>query len=218
MFPGFGTLVNASLILLGSFVGLRASRYIPTSLKDGAINAIGLFTLMLGVKLIYENKPETLKVFFTILIGSALGHLAKIEESLHELLKNRGGDSLSGFVSASVLFTVGPMTLLGCILEGTKGDSTLILSKAFMDGFSSIILSSSLGKSVAFSAFFVLIFQGSLTMLAFYLGSFLPKDSMSNALFVGGGLMLLTGAKILGLLERIKVLNFFPSLFISLLV
>lgn len=216
MFPGFGTLVNASLILTGSFFGLKASRYIPQGLKEGAINAIGLFTLMLGIKLLYENKPETLKVFILILTGSALGHILRLEESIHGFLKDRGGNSVKGFVTACILFTVGPMTLLGCTLEGTKGDSTLILSKAVMDGFSSTILSSSLGRGVLFSAFFVLLFQGMLTGLAFYFGSFISESSMSNALFVGGGLMILTGMKIFGLLEKVKVLNIFPSLVMSL--
>jgi uncharacterized membrane protein YqgA involved in biofilm formation len=216
MFPGFGTLVNASLIVVGSFLGIKAQRYIPHSIKEGTINAIGLFTLILGIKLLYENRPETLKVFFLLTFGSILGHLIKLEEKLQELLK--GNESTKGFISASLLFTVGPMTLLGCILEGSKADSSLLLSKAFMDGFSSVILASSMGKGVAFSALFVLVFQGMLTFLAFYLGSFISQSSMANTLFIGGGLIILTSAKIFGLLDRVKLLNIFPSLVISLFV
>jgi uncharacterized membrane protein YqgA involved in biofilm formation len=216
MFPGFGTLVNASLIVVGSFLGIKAQRYIPHSIKEGTINAIGLFTLILGIKLLYENRPETLKVFFLLTFGSILGHLIKLEEKLQELLK--GSESTKGFMSASLLFTVGPMTLLGCILEGSKADSSLLLSKAFMDGFSSVILASSMGKGVAFSALFVLVFQGMLTFLAFYLGSSISQSSMANTLFIGGGLIILTSAKIFGLLDRVKLLNIFPSLVISLFV
>ena len=215
MFPGFGTLVNAFLVLLGSFLGLKLSRFFPSTLKEGIINAIGLFTLLLGIKLMQENKPEMLKVFFLLLVGSAFGHLLRIEERLQEVLKR---EHLGGFLSASLLFTIGPMTLLGCILEATKGDSTLILSKAFMDGFSSIILASSLGKGVMLSAIFVLVFQGSITALAFYYGEFISQSSMSNALFIGGGLMVITALKLFNLLERVKTLNLFPSLVISLFV
>ncbi|SNZ16404.1 DUF554 domain-containing protein [Hydrogenobacter hydrogenophilus] len=216
MFPGFGTLVNASLIVVGSFLGIKAQRYIPCSIKEGTMNAIGLFTLMLGIKLLYENRPETLKVFFLLMVGSIFGHGIKLEERLHRLLK--GSESTKGFITASLLFTVGPMTLLGCILEGSKADSSLLLSKAFMDGFSSIILASSMGKGVAFSALFVLVFQGTLTLLAFYLGGFISQSSMANTLFIGGGLIILTSAKIFGLLEKVKLLNMVPSLVISLFV
>lgn len=162
----------------------------------------------------YENKPETLKVFFILLFGSLVGYFLDMEERIHKIAK--GESFLRGFITASLLFTVGPMTLLGCILEGTKGDSSLILSKAMMDGFSSLILSSSLGRGVLFSSLFVLFFQGTVTALAFYFGDFLNRSSMSNTLFVGGGLMVLTGLKIYGLLEKVKVLNLLPSLLIAL--
>ncbi len=216
MFPGFGTLVNAGLIVVGSLLGIKAQQYIPYSIKEGTINAIGLFTLMLGIKLLYENRPEMLKVFFLLIVGSIFGHLIKLEERLESLM--RSSESIRGFMTASLLFTIGPMTLLGCILEATKGDSSLILSKAFMDGFSSVILASSMGRGVVFSALFVLVFQGALTALAFYLGSFLSQSSMSNALFIGGGLILLTSFKIFGFLDKLKLLNIYPSLLISLFV
>ncbi|MEN3029148.1 MAG: DUF554 family protein [Aquificaceae bacterium] len=123
-----------------------------------------------------------------------------------------------GFVSASLLFTVGPMTLMGCVLEGAKGDSSLILSKAFMDGFSSIVLSSSLGKGVALSALYILFFQGSITLLAYFYGDFIDKQSMANALFIGGGLMVFTSLKILGILGQVRVLNLMPTLLLALFV
>ncbi|WPM31671.1 DUF554 domain-containing protein [Hydrogenobacter sp. T-2] len=215
MFPTFGTLVNAGLVLVGSSVGLLISKNLPERLKTSVMQGIGLFTLLLGIKLISENKPELLKVFFLLVIGSLIGSFLKLEERIEALTKTQS-DLAKGFVSASLLFTVGPMTLMGCILEGAKGDSSLILSKAFMDGFSSIILASSLGKGVAFSALYVLIFQGSITLLAYLYGEFLKEQSMSNALFIGGGLMVLTALKIFDLLKNVKVLNLMPALVLSL--
>ncbi len=215
MFPTFGTLVNAGLVLVGSFVGLLISKNLPERLKTSVMQGIGLFTLLLGIKLISENKPELLKVFFLLVIGSLIGSFLKLEERIEALTKTQS-DLAKGFVSASLLFTVGPMTLMGCILEGAKGDSSLILSKAFMDGFSSIILASSLGKGVAFSALYVLLFQGSITLLAYLYGEFLREHSMANALFIGGGLMVLTALKIFDLLKNVKVLNLMPALVLSL--
>ncbi len=215
MFPTFGTLVNAGLVLVGASVGLLISRSVPERLKTSVLQGIGLFTLLLGLKLISENKPELLKVFFLLVLGSVIGGFLKLEERI-EGLTNTQSDLAKGFVSASLLFTVGPMTLMGCILEGAKGDSSLILSKAFMDGFSSIVLASSIGKGVVFSAFYVLLFQGSITLLAYFYGEFLREQSMANALFIGGGLMVLTALKIFDLLKKVKVLNLMPALVLSL--
>ncbi len=215
MFPGFGTLVNFVLVILGSLLGLKGARFINPKLRDGVIHGIGLFTFLLGVKLILENKPETLKVFFIILFGTAIGYLLDLEGKVEQLSKG-GADFTNAFVTSSVLFTVGPMTLLGCILEGTKGDSSLILSKATMDGFSSIILSSSLGRGVLFSAFFVLVFQGSITLLAFFFGEFLDPQSMANSLFIGGGIMVVIALKLWGLLKEVKSVNLLVPLVASL--
>ena len=217
MFPGFGTLVNVVLVLLGSFFGLKGARFINPKLREGVIHGIGLFTLILGVKLLVENKPETLKVFFILLVGTAVGYLLDIEGRIEEL-SGTGKDFTNAFVTSSVLFTVGPMTLLGCILEGTKGDSSLILSKATMDGFSSIILASSLGKGVAFSALFVLLFQGGITLLAFFFGEFLDPQAMANSLFIGGGVMVVIAFKLWGLLKEVKSVNLLVPLVASLFI
>ncbi|MDM7266247.1 MAG: DUF554 family protein [Aquificaceae bacterium] len=217
MFPTFGTLVNAGLVVAGSLIGLKFSHNLPQNLKNSIMWGIGLFTLLLGIRLISENKPEMLKIFFLLVVGSSLGTLFRLEERIEGISKGSSGFT-RGFISASLLFTVGPMTLVGCILEGTKGDSTLILSKAFMDGFSSIILSSSLGRGVIFSAIYVLLFQGSITLLAYFYGDFLKGQALSNTLFIGGGLMVLTSLKIFGLLENLKLLNLMPSLVIALFI
>lgn len=215
MFPTFGTLVNAGLVVAGASVGLFISRAVPERLKVAVLQGIGLFTLTLGVKLISENKPELLKVFFLLVVGSLIGSFLRLEERLENLTQS-SSDTARGFISASLLFTVGPMTLMGCILEGARGDSSLILSKAFMDGFSSIILSSSLGKGVVFSAVYLLFFQGSITLLAYFYGEFLKEQAMANALFIGGGLMVLTSMKILDILKQIRVLNLMPALVLAL--
>ncbi len=217
MFPGFGTLVNFALVLVGSYIGLRGSTFINPAIRKGVIHGIGLFTFLLGVKLMTENKPELLKVFLILVFGTALGYLLDLEGKISRLSR-AGEDSAKGFITASLLFTVGPMTLLGCILEGTKGDSSLILSKATMDGFSSVILASSLGRGVMFSSLFVLIFQGTITLLAFFFGDFLDKQSMANSLFMGGGIMVVIALKLWGLLEEVKSVNLLVPLIASLFI
>ena len=217
MFPGFGTLVNSALVLAGSYIGLKGSSLINPAIRKGVIHGIGLFTLLLGVKLMTENRPELLKVFLILVFGTALGYLLDLEGKISSLT-GEGKDSARGFITASLLFTVGPMTLLGCILEGTKGDSSLILSKATMDGFSSVILASSLGKGVMFSSLFVLLFQGTITLLAFFFGDFLDKQSMANSLFMGGGMMVVIALKLWGFLEEVKSVNLLVPLIASLFI
>ena len=217
MFPGFGTLVNFLLVLLGGFLGTKLSKFLSQRVREGVLHGTGLFTLLLGVKLMSENLPEDpLKVFLIVLFGTAFGYLLDLEGAVSKLGKKDKGFT-RGFVTASVLFTVGPMTLLGCILEGTKGDSSLILSKATLDGFSSIILASSLGRGVVFSAFFVLVFQMAITLSAYFFGEFISEDSMRNSFFVGGGVMVVVALKLWGLLEKVKSVNLMVPLVASLL-
>lgn len=142
-----------------------------------------------------------------------MGSLLRLEERIESLLRS---DGAKGFISASMLFTVGPMTLVGCILEGAKKDSTLILSKAFMDGISSVVLASSLGKGVVFSAIYVLLFQGTITFLAYFYGEYIREQSMANSLFIGGGLMVANALKMLQLNVGLRVFNLLPALLLAL--
>ncbi len=217
MFPGLGTLVNFLLVLIGSYVGLKGRRFLPERLSKPIIHTIALFTLILGIHLIMENKPQMLKVFFILLIGTLLGYMLELEERL-ERISTDGKDFASAFVISSAIFSIGPMTLLGCILEATKGDSSLLISKAIMDGLTSIFLASSLGKGVMASSVFILLYQGSITALAYFFGDFLDPQSTQNAMFIGGGILLVIGFQMLGLLREVKPLNVFPSLVIVLFV
>ena len=217
MFPGLGTAVNVVLILLGSLVGLKGREYIPPNLIRGMLHAEALFTILLGINLVLENKPQTLKVFFILLVGTSVGYLFRLEERLEGLMPE-GKDFVRAFVASSALFGIGPMTLLGCILEGAKGDSTLLILKALMDGLSSIILSSTLGKGVMLSAGFILIYQGSITFLAYFFGEFLEPQSIKNAMFIGGGILFFIGLQLAGISREIKLLNVFPALIIALFV
>ena len=218
MFPGFGTLVNFVLVLVGGYLGTKGSGFVNPKIREGIVHGIGLFTLLLGVKLMAENLPKDLiKIFFIVLLGTALGYLLDLEGRISQVA---GGDKgfTRAFITASVLFTVGPMTLLGCILEGTRGDSSLIISKATMDGFSSIILASSLGRGVIFSAFFVLAFQMTITLSAYFFGEFISEDSMRNSFFIGGGIMVIIALKLWGLLEKVKSVNLIVPLVAALFV
>jgi len=216
MFVGAGTLLNFVLVLAGSWLGLKGSRFINPKIKEGVTVAIGLFTFLLGVKLITENKPDIFHVFLILTGGGAIGYLMDIEGRILRLSGSGDKDTLKAFVFSSLIFTAGPMTLIGCILEGTKGDSSLIMSKAVMDGFSSVLFASSMGKGVMYSAFYILIFQGTITLLAYLFGDFIDKRSLSNTLFIGGGMMLMISLSLWGVLRNISIINLMPSLIVAL--
>lgn len=215
MFPGFGTLLNASLVLVGSSLGLIFSRYVPERIRESVFMGIGIFTILIGIRFVTENKPDLLKVFASLIVGSLLGHILHLEEHLSKLT-GKDKSLLGAFISSSLLFTVGPMTLTGCILEATRGDSSLLITKSLMDGFSSILLATSMGRGVALSSGFILLFQGGITALAYFLGHILQPQSIANILCVGGVLMVVVGLRMLEVPLRVSTVNLLPSLILSL--
>ncbi len=163
-----------------------------------------------------------------LLIGAILGtalRLHKRVEDLGTLIHNRLGDRsgdpqaissrsfAQGFLSASVIFCVGPLTLLGCLNNGTHADPSYLYIKAFLDGFCSMALAASLGVGVAFSVVTVLVFQGALSILAFYLAGSIPDLSI-QLMNIVGGLILLATAFMLLEIKKIPVANLLPGIFL----
>lgn len=212
MFVGFGSVLNASLIVFGSILGLTIAKRLPKELLTSVKGGIGVFTLLLGVELINQGGAEFLKVFVCLSLGAALGWFLRRQARFEYFEKQKGA------VSAFLLFSVGPMTFLGCMLEGTKGDSSILVLKSLIDGVSSIFLSASLGRGVAFSAILVLAFQLSLTYASLALGGQLSQEAVARALFVGGGLLVLSALEMLGLEIKVKPLDVLPGLLMCIIV
>lgn len=182
------------------------------------MTALGLFTLLIGVKMgLLIQKP--LAVILSLAAGGIVGELLRIEDGLAALgqrLKTLTGQTgaanfSQGFMSASVLFLVGPMTIIGCLQDGLARNPELLLIKSLMDGISSAILASLLGVGVLFSALAVLVVQGLLTLLAGRL-EFLSHPYYLNDFTAVGGIMVIgIGIRLLGL-KDIKVGNYLPAL------
>lgn len=182
------------------------------------MTALGLFTLLIGVKMgLLIQKP--LAVILSLAAGGIVGELLRIEDGLAALgqrLKTLTGQTgaanfSQGFMSASVLFLVGPMTIIGCLQDGLVRNPELLLIKSLMDGISSAILASLLGVGVLFSALAVLVVQGLLTLLAGRL-EFLSHPYYLNDFTAVGGIMVIgIGIRLLGL-KDIKVGNYLPAL------
>lgn len=217
-----GTLVNVGTVVCGAAVGVGVGRHLPARIHENVRHGLGLASGMVGTSMLAFPHaglyPNIALVVACILVGGLVGELLRLEqrtERLGEWLKHRVRSSsptfVEGFVTASMLFCVGAMTIVGSIEDGALGDPTILLTKAAMDGFAAVMLASSFGIGVGFSALTVLVIQGSLTLLAGQLDFLLLPDVIVQIRGTGG--LLIVGVA-LSLLElrRLRLLNYTPSL------
>lgn len=212
-----GTLVNAGAVLAGSLLGIRMKSFLPDHVKKIVFQAIGLFVLVLGIKMSLVSNDE-LKILFAIFLGGITGVVFKLDERIHhgaDRLKKRlniGQDNFSeGMVTAFLIFCVGSMTIIGAFNEGLLGDRELLYTKSLLDGITALVLAASFGWGVAFSIIPLLIFQGALTLLAVYFESILSPNIITDLKAVGGILILGIGINILEI-KQIKMMSLLPSL------
>jgi len=219
-----GTVVNTILVVAGSLIGILLRKGIPDNIKNIIMIGLGLFTCVLGVKMGF-GMQRPLVVVLSIVLGGVCGEILHIEdflegigERIKRLVKARGESSFAhGFVFASLLFCVGPMTILGSIQAGLQNKPELLLIKSLMDGVSSIILASTLGVGVLFSALTVLVIQGGLTLLAQQFSFLADPFYLNDFTSVGGIIIFAIGLKLLNI-KIIKVGNLLPSLVLVIIL
>ena len=220
-----GTFLNVLTVLVGGTLGLFLGGRLPERIKSTVIAGLGTFTISLGLQMFLKSE-NALIVLGGLLLGSLLGEWWHVEEGLRnfgaflEARFARGASSqfIRGFLTTSLLFCIGPMTILGAIQDGLSGDYRLLAVKAVMDGFAALAFASSLGIGVLFSAVTVLIYQGSISLLASQLNAMLTS-AMINEMTATGGVILI-GLALSTLLEikPIRTGNFLPALLISPLI
>ena len=212
-----GTLVNTATVMVGSGIGLWVGHRLPENIKRIVLQAMGLVTILLGIQMALKTE-SVLILIGSLVLGGITGELLKIEEALEKVgeylkrrVKSESSNFVLGFVSASLLFCVGPMTIVGSLEDGMSGKADLLYIKSVLDGFASLILSSSLGIGVLFSFLTVLFFQGSLTLLGGQL-QFLLRENIINEMSAAGGLLIVgIGLQLLEI-KKIKVANLLPTL------
>ena len=223
-----GTLLNIAAILTGSVIGLVFGARIPDKLKETVIAGMGLFLGAMGLQMFLKTE-NSLIVLGALLIGTLLGEWWRIEDGLHRLgeflerkfsreVENGSNKFVRGFMTASLLFCVGPVAILGSIQDGLTGDYNLLAVKSVLDGFASIAFASTLGIGVMFSTIIILVYQGGVSLLAAQLDAVI-SSSMMNELTATGGVILL-GLAISSLLEikKIRVGNMLPGLVVAPLI
>ncbi|HRY15956.1 MAG TPA: DUF554 domain-containing protein [Candidatus Competibacteraceae bacterium] len=217
-----GTLVNTGAVVVGSAVGLTAGTWLPERIKSILMQALGLAVVAIGLRMALEAQHVLLAIG-CLLLGGVTGELLRIEqrldnlaEALRRMLRSDSSRFVEGFVTASLLYLTGAMTIVGSIQDGTLGDPSVLLIKALLDGVASVTLASSLGIGVMFSALPVLLVQGGITLLAAQL-VFLSQPTVLDAINATGGLLILgIGINLLEI-GRIHIGNLLPALLYAMI-
>ncbi|MBR4861690.1 MAG: DUF554 domain-containing protein [Firmicutes bacterium] len=222
----FGVLVNVATVLIGSTIGLLFRKMIPQNATDFVMKGIGLCTIYIGIDgaLTGEN---TLITIISIAVGALIGELADLDKHLNHFagkledrFKNKDGSGPSiaeGFVTASLVFCVGAMTIVGSLQSGLTGDHTMLITKATLDLVSSLIFAASLGVGVMMAAAFVLVFQGGIVLIAQAAAPFLTDYVIGEMTCVGSILIMALGMNIIGV-TNFKVMNYLPAIFLPILL
>ncbi|RMF43568.1 MAG: DUF554 domain-containing protein [Anaerolineae bacterium] len=222
-----GTLINIATVLLGSTLGIFFGSRLPDRIRQTVVAGLGLFTAAIGLQMFFETQ-NPLIVLGSLLIGSLLGEWWHIEEHLRSLggwleqhftpdadPQAESSRFIRGFITASILFCVGPMTILGSIQDGLTGDYSLLAIKSVLDGFASLAFASTLGIGVAFSTLVILVYQGGLSLLAAQAQAYISDPMMVEMTAAGG--VILVGIALSSLLElkEIRIGNFLPALAVA---
>ncbi|MDR7087100.1 putative membrane protein YqgA involved in biofilm formation [Aeromicrobium panaciterrae] len=237
MFTGIGTLTNVATVVVGSGLGLLIGHRLSERVRSTVTSALGLVTLLIAAQSAFAvSDPELIDevgtsapiliVLGALVIGGIIGSWFRLEDRLEDvgawlqrrLTKEGGGEGrerfVEGFVISSLVFCVGPLTILGSINEGLGNGADQLLLKAVLDGFASLAFAASFGIGVMASALSIAVIQGTLTALGALLGSFLPEAHLL-ALTATGGLILIGVAFRLLNLKAIPVADLLPALVIA---
>jgi uncharacterized membrane protein YqgA involved in biofilm formation len=231
---GFGTIVNVIAIIAGGACGIILKKGIPEGFKTTIMQAIGLAVMIVGIsgalQGIYSVTAEgkldrnyITGMILSLVIGSILGEILKIEENLDKLgawFQNRFAKNetnfAKGFVTASLVYCVGAMAIVGALEDGLYGKVDILFAKAMLDGISAIVFSATLGVGVIFSSLPVLAYQGLITILAGALKPLLSDVVVSQMSLTGSVLILAIGFNMLEI-KKFKVGNMLPSIFMPLI-
>ncbi len=227
----FGTFVNVIAIIVGSLLGTRLGHLMSEKLKQTIMNALGLSTLILGIHMGVQSK-NLLIVMGSLLIGGIIGEILKLEDKLNwvgQQLENRlsrgskqENKISKAFVTATLVFCIGPLAVIGSILDGLTGNSMPLLIKSILDGFAALAFSASMGIGVIFSAIPVLLYQGSISISSKIFQDYMSSISEASPAIIElsatGGVMIIGLGIMLLDLKKIRLANFLPAIGLAPLI
>ena len=212
-----GTITNCGAILAGSIIGTTLHKGIKEQYQQTMMNGLGLAALALGIGNFAKAMPKSqypVLFIFSMAAGGLIGAILDLDAKFQKLAtKVSKGNLAQGLTTAVLLFCIGTLSILGPIESALKGDNTLLFTNAMLDGVTSMVLASNFGIGIALSAGILFLWQGSIYLLAQYIGEFITQDLMTEISIVGGILIMSSALGILNL-KNIKTLNLLPALFI----
>lgn len=227
-----GTLVNAVAVVIGSFIGLLLGRALPARIGESVMKGLGLCILYIGISGALKGS-NTLVLIISIVIGTIVGEAIDLDGLLHKLGEKvearfgavqpvsggepdgpHSGKIAQGFVTASLMFCVGAMSIVGSLQSGLTGDHTTIFIKSALDFTSAIIFASQLGIGVALSSVFILVYQGSIVLLSHWIAPFLSDPVIAEMTCAGSVLIIGIALNMLGI-TKLKVMNYVPAVFVA---
>jgi len=213
----WGNLVNAVAIIVGGLIGTFFNRALPERYHTIIFQAMGLFIICLGISMSIKMNYVLISIF-SLLLGALTGEFLRLDKQINKLgewlkrsLKFKSERFTEGFVSASLIYCIGAMAVLGAIEEGTGQYPTIFLTKSVMDGFSSIAFASALGIGVVFSAASTAIYQGAIVLFVFLFADTIDVKIVNELSAVGGVMLVGLGINILEI-KKIRVVNLLPAL------
>jgi uncharacterized membrane protein YqgA involved in biofilm formation len=226
-----GTIINVIAILVGGILGTFLGSRLPERLRQTVMTGLGLFVLAIGVEMFLDTK-NSLVVLGSLVFGILLGEWWQVEEGIRRLgralerrimPKNGSQDDhaarqdrfVRGFFTASLLFCVGPIAILGSIQDGLSGDYQLLVVKSVLDGFAALAFASSLGVGVIFSALPILLYQGGISLASGQLRALVTDPMMVEMTATGGVILMAIAVSNLLEIKQIRAGNFLPALIIA---
>jgi len=218
-----GTIVNAAAIVVGAILGTFLRKGIKERYKDIVMQGIGLVVLLIGINMAVKTS-NVLIIIFSMVIGGLIGETVNIDrrlESLGERLNARFGSGeaefVQGFVTASLVYCIGAMAIMGALESGLTGNHEILFAKSMLDGISAIVFASTMGIGVAFSSLPVFLYQGAITLLAGSVKVFMTEAVITEMTATGGLLIIAIASNILGI-KKFNIANLLPAIFIAVLI
>jgi uncharacterized protein len=217
-----GTLLNVLTVLVGGLLGTVLGDRLPERLRENVVRGVGLFTLAMGTKFAIDTS-NLLYLLGSILIGGVIGSLWGVDRRLNDLgaalqrrfaARGSGGTVAEAFVTAAIVFCVGPLTFLGSIQNGLTGDASLLAIKSVLDGFTAVALAATLGWGVLLTIPLILIYQGGLAIGASAFAGLLSELQPREMRAVGGLLIIGVGLKLLSIRD-VKVADYLPAILVA---
>ncbi|MBH0230261.1 DUF554 domain-containing protein [Halobacillus yeomjeoni] len=220
----FGTIVNGLCIFVGTIIGLFFTK-IPERYKETVMHGVGLTVMLIGLQMAFKTENIVI-VLLSLLLGAVIGEAMRLEDKLEGIGRSlerkftkpdEKSTIAQGFITASLIFVIGALAVIGALDSGLRNDHEILITKAIIDGFISLVLTTTLGVGVIFSIVPVVLYEGSIALLATQINQWIPKsmlDMLINEVTAAGGLMIVAiGLNILKI-TKIRVANLLPGLIV----